>query len=85
LIHTARDAAEWGIKPGSPMTINMSGELVAACETMKKMHKRGIACAAAATTASLDPSRDQRQGSGVLRESAGFHADGALLSCTSWR
>jgi imidazolonepropionase-like amidohydrolase len=42
LIHTARDAAEWGIKPGSPMSIQYERELAAACETMKKMHKRGI-------------------------------------------
>ena len=42
LINTARNAGEYGIKPGSPMTIKYERELEMAVETMKKMHRRGI-------------------------------------------
>ena len=42
LIQTARGAAEWGIKPGSKLTIAYERELAAAIETSRKMHKRGI-------------------------------------------
>lgn len=42
LINTARHAAEWGIKPGTPLTIAYERELEAAVETCKKMHRRGI-------------------------------------------
>lgn len=42
LINTARHAGEWGIKPGTPMTIAYERELEAAVETCKKMHRRGI-------------------------------------------
>ena len=42
LIGTARNAGEYGIKPGSPLTIKYENELEQAIETMKKMHKRGI-------------------------------------------
>ena len=42
LIGTARNAGEYGIKPGSPLTIKYEKELEQAIETMKKMHKRGI-------------------------------------------
>jgi imidazolonepropionase-like amidohydrolase len=42
LICTARYAGEWGIKPGSPVTIAYERELEMAVETMKKMHRRGI-------------------------------------------
>ena len=42
LINTARYAGEWGIKPGSPITVAYERELEAAVETMQKMHKRGI-------------------------------------------
>jgi imidazolonepropionase-like amidohydrolase len=42
LINTARHAAEWGIKPGSPMTLLYERELEAAVDTLKKMHRRGI-------------------------------------------
>lgn len=42
LINTARHAAEWGIKPGTPVTIAYERELEAAIDTLKKMHKRGI-------------------------------------------
>ena len=42
LINTARNAAEYGIKPGTPITIAYERELEAACESMKQMHKRGI-------------------------------------------
>ena len=42
LICTARHASEWGIKPGSPITIAYERELENAVETMKKMHRRGI-------------------------------------------
>lgn len=42
LIQTSRHAGEWGIKPGSPVTIAYERELAAAVETCRKMHKRGI-------------------------------------------
>jgi len=42
LINTARNAGEWGIKPGSPLTIEYERELAAAVETCRKMHRRGI-------------------------------------------
>jgi imidazolonepropionase-like amidohydrolase len=42
LIQTARGAAEFGIKPGSPVTIEYERELEHAVETCKRMHKRGI-------------------------------------------
>ena len=42
LINTARNAGEYGIKPGTPITIAYERELEAAVEAMKKMHKRGI-------------------------------------------
>jgi len=42
LINTARNAAEYGIKPGTPITIAYERELENAVETMRKMHQRGI-------------------------------------------
>src|SRR6185437_15329186 len=39
LINTARHAGEWGIKPGSPLTIASERELEQAVESCKKMHK----------------------------------------------
>lgn len=42
LINTARNAGDYGIKPGSPMTIRYERELEHAVETMKAMHRRGI-------------------------------------------
>ncbi len=42
LINTARNAAEYGIKPGTPITIAYERELEHAVESMRKMHKRGI-------------------------------------------
>ena len=42
LIGVARNAAEWGIKPGTPLTIAYERELENAVETMKEMHRRGI-------------------------------------------
>jgi len=42
LVRTSRDAAEWGIKPDSALAIQYQRELDVACETMKKMHRRGI-------------------------------------------
>jgi len=42
LINTARNAGEYGIKPGSPMADAYERELEAAVESMKNMHKRGI-------------------------------------------
>lgn len=42
LINTARHAEEWGIKPGTPVTIAYERELAAAVDSMKEMHKRGI-------------------------------------------
>ena len=42
LVQTSRGAAQWGIKPGTPLTIAYERELAAAVETCKKMHKRGI-------------------------------------------
>ncbi len=42
LINTARHAEPWGIKPGSPMSMEYERELEMCVETMKKMHRRGI-------------------------------------------
>lgn len=42
LINTARNAGDYGIKPGTPITIAYERELENAIETMQKMHKRGI-------------------------------------------
>jgi len=42
LINTARHAGEWGIKPGTPITMAYERELEMAVDTMKKMHRRGI-------------------------------------------
>ena len=42
LINTARHAEEWGIKPGSPVTLLYERELEAAVASMKEMHRRGI-------------------------------------------
>jgi imidazolonepropionase-like amidohydrolase len=42
LINTARNAGEFGVKPGSPVAIRYERELEAAVETCRKMHRRGI-------------------------------------------
>ena len=42
LINTARNAGDYGVKPGSPMSLRYERELEMCVETMKKMHKRGI-------------------------------------------
>lgn len=42
LINTARNAGEWGIKPGSRITELYERELEACIDSMKKMHRRGI-------------------------------------------
>jgi len=42
LINTARNAGEYGIKPGTPLTDMYERELEHAIGTMKEMHKRGI-------------------------------------------
>ncbi len=42
LINTARNAADYGIKPGTPITEAYERELENAVETMRQMHKRGI-------------------------------------------
>jgi imidazolonepropionase-like amidohydrolase len=42
LICTARHAGDYGIKPGSPLTIAYERELESAVETCRKMHRRGI-------------------------------------------
>jgi imidazolonepropionase-like amidohydrolase len=42
LINTARNAGEYGIKPGSPISISYERELEHAVETCRKMHRRGI-------------------------------------------
>ncbi len=42
LINTARHAGEYGIKPGSPVSLLYERELEMAVETLKKMHARGI-------------------------------------------
>lgn len=42
LINTARYAEPWGIKPGSPMSLEYERELAMCIDTMKKMHRRGI-------------------------------------------
>jgi imidazolonepropionase-like amidohydrolase len=42
LINTSYHAAEWGITPEVAAGMGYHRELEAACETLKKMHKRGI-------------------------------------------
>jgi imidazolonepropionase-like amidohydrolase len=42
LINTARNAGDYGITPGTPMTDAYERELEHAVDTMQKMHKRGI-------------------------------------------
>jgi len=42
LINTARHAEEWGIKPGSPLSMEYERELAMCIDAMKKMHRRGI-------------------------------------------
>jgi imidazolonepropionase-like amidohydrolase len=42
LINTARNAGEYGVKPGSPIAIRYERELEAAVETCRKMHRRGV-------------------------------------------
>src|ERR1700723_3711424 len=42
LINTARNAGEYGIKPGSPVSISYERELEHAVETCRKMHRRAI-------------------------------------------
>ncbi len=42
LINTARNAGEYGIQPGTPITEAYERELEAAVESMRNMHKRGI-------------------------------------------
>ena len=42
LINVARNAGDYGIVPGTPMTDRYERELEHACETMLAMHKRGI-------------------------------------------
>ena len=42
LVRTARNAGDYGIKPGSAMSLRYERELERAVETMKKMHRRGI-------------------------------------------
>lgn len=42
LINTARHAGEWGIKPGSRVSLLYERELEMAVDTLKKMHARGI-------------------------------------------
>lgn len=42
LINTARNAAEYGIKPGTPITEAYERELEHAVDSMQRMHKRGI-------------------------------------------
>ena len=42
LINTARNAAEYGIIPGTPITEAYERELEAAVESMQQMHRRGI-------------------------------------------
>src|SRR3984893_15577951 len=42
LINTARNAGEYGIKPGSPVSMSYERELEHAVETCRKMHRRGF-------------------------------------------
>ncbi len=42
LINTARNAGDYGIKPGTPITDAYERELEAAVNSMSEMHKRGI-------------------------------------------
>jgi imidazolonepropionase-like amidohydrolase len=42
LVQTSRHAGDWGIKPGSPISLAYERELANAIESARKMHKRGI-------------------------------------------
>lgn len=42
LLNTARNAGDYGIKPGTPMADAYERELEIAVDSMQKMHKRGI-------------------------------------------
>ena len=42
LLNTARNAGDYGIKPGTPITEAYERELEHAVDTMQRMHKRGI-------------------------------------------
>lgn len=42
LLNTARNAGDYGVKPGSAMAEAYERELAAAVESMKQMHRRGI-------------------------------------------
>jgi len=42
VINTARNASEYGIKPGTPLTMKYERELEHGVETCRKMHRRGI-------------------------------------------
>jgi len=42
LVRTARNAGEYGIKPGGRVSLMYERELAAAVETARKMHRRGI-------------------------------------------
>jgi len=42
LLNTARNAGDYGVKPGSPMSIAYERELESAVDTMKEMRRRGI-------------------------------------------
>ena len=77
LIGVARNAGEWGIKPGTPLTIAYERELENAVETMKEMHRRGIRVLVGGDYGfAWTPDGDERQGLRVLRRSPRHVADG---------
>jgi imidazolonepropionase-like amidohydrolase len=87
LINTARYAEKWGIKPGSPLSLEYERELEMCVETMKKMHRRGHPhLHRRRLWLCLDAAGDQRQGHSDLCQTARLLADGGH-SCRDkiWR
>ena len=77
LINTSFHAAEWGITPEAAKAMGYHRELEVACETLKKMHKRGIrVLPGRRLRIRLDQARHQREGPRVLRLLPGLHAHG---------
>ena len=77
LINTSYNAAAWGITPDQAREMGYHRELEVACETLKKMHRRGIRDPARRRLrVRLDAPRHQREGPRVLRQAPQLHADG---------
>ena len=77
LINTSYHAAEWGISPESAKAMGYHRELEVACETLRKMHKRGIRILPGGDYGfAWMKHGDEREGPRVLREVPRLHADG---------